>query len=193
MIRFTIAAALLYMAISASQAQTDSLTRPALQYAGEFSFGLTFKDDADDHYFTATTAHGVKLNRWFAGLGVGYDDFERWYTVPFFATVSYEFARIKRSAFLVQAMGGYGQAWSSSENEGIDIETRGGRAYGAMLGYRYQATQRISVRIISGYRFQRIKYFYDAGSLRADAIWLPQSWEVKRDMERVFVTLGMGF
>ena len=73
-----------------SRAQSDSVVaRPVYFYTVHVG-GLLAKDSPPS--FSVSTIHGMRHKRIAVGLGVGYDAFIEWRTLPVFASLTYDLA-----------------------------------------------------------------------------------------------------
>lgn len=175
-------------------AQPDSVSsnhHNHIKYSNSFLAGALLGKKGNGSYTTLTTVHGMRCNRLSAGLGTGYEGYTEWRTLPLFAAVSYDFAKVKDNAFFVQFNGGYSFAYRTAEYEdNRDYDIDGGKTFSGILGYRIK-TNKLSIYISSGYKFQRIKYSYTSSFWWNADVAAPVT-TVERDMERFVVQIGVG-
>lgn len=173
--------------------QVDSvvLSNKKIHYFNSFLAGGLFGKSEQGSGVTMSMIHGVRFHRLTAGAGIGLDTYRHWKTVPVFGSVSFDFARIKNSAFYVQFNAGYSKVWEIKkedfEPEYEDLSGRG--MVQSMIGYRIGLHQ-YAIYIAAGHKFQRISYSFN-----------PMPWSsvpgsnvfVQEDMNRFVVQLGFGF
>jgi hypothetical protein len=180
---------------SSAVAQRDSLItkRSVLTYSNSFMIGGLFGEDGSDNTFTAGMNHGIRYGRLATGIGLGFDSYTDWRSIPLYGYVAVDFATIRPNAFYLFVSGGYSKSWYAPGQEdgapGYDVEYGGN--FNAMLGYRIQANQ-FRIYVATGYKFQRIDYSYT----------YPYWWDssrpapltsVEMDMNRFVIQLGFGF
>ncbi len=175
-------------------AQSDTVSSKhsnQIRYSNSFHVGALIGKKGNGSYTSLSTVHGIRYNRLGAGLGVGYDGYTGWRTLPIVAAISYDFAKVKNNAFFVQFNGGYSFAYRTEEYEdNLDYDIDGGQTFAGLLGYRIK-TDKLSIHISSGYKFQRIKYSYTPSFWWYADVAAPVT-SVERDMERWVVQIGIG-
>ena len=173
--------------------QTDSLalSKKKIHYFNSFLGGGLFGDSHQGSGVTMSMSHGVRFNRLAVGAGIGFDSYLDWQTLPVFGSISFDFAKIKNSAFYVQLNAGYSKAWDiKKEDFEPEYDQLSGRGMAqSMLGYRIELKQ-YAIYMAAGHKFQRIEYSYN-----------PMPWSsvpgsnifVEEDMNRFVIQLGFGF
>lgn len=176
----------------AAQSDTASTNLSSqIRYSNSFHVGALLGKKGNGSYVSLSTIQGIRYNRIGAGLGAGYDGYTGWRTLPVFAAISYDFAKIKNNAFFVQFNGGYSFAYHTDEYEdNLSYDTDGGQTFAGILGYRIR-TDKLSIHISSGYKFQRIKYSYTPVFWWYADVPAPVT-SVERDMERWVIQIGIG-
>jgi hypothetical protein len=176
-------------------AQRDSVIteRSRLTYSNSFMVGGLFGKEDTDNTFTAGMNHGIRYGRLATGIGLGFDSYTDWRTIPLYGYAAVDFAMIRQNAIYLFVSGGYSKSWYAPEQEdgapSYDVEYGGN--FNAMLGYRIQANQ-FRIYLATGYKFQSIDYRY--GYL----YWWDSSrpapvTSVEMDMHRFVIQLGFGF
>jgi hypothetical protein len=182
--RFLPALAAILISISVS-AQSDSLQINPITYFNYLSSGTLLAKKDKGITVSLSTLHGLRYNRLFAGIGVGYDVYDEWRIVPFFSAMGMEFPTGK-NALLFQLHGGYSLIHNIPVNEFQPRYTSdGGTTFGGLFGYRIKK-ENVSLYFMAGYKFQRFQY---------DEVfpWSPTwSTSVKRDIQRVQLSMAFG-
>jgi hypothetical protein len=135
---------------------------------------------------SVSTLHGVRYKNFFAGLGIGYDAYNEWRMVPFFATLGVEAEGNKQNFLFFQLEAGYALARNIPvENFQVTrYKSRGGGIVSPMVGYRIKK-ENISLYFMTGYRFQRLDY-------ETNVWWGSNSISVKREIQRITFHIGFG-
>lgn len=140
--------------------------------------------------YTASYIQGIRYKRVAAGLGVGYDGYAAWRTVPWFLSLSYDALRVGAQSVFVRADGGYSYVSNSQtgNREGY-YDEKGGLFFHPMVGVR-TAAGKLRIYLSAGYKIQRLSYaedyrwgWYTAGMRKT----------VNREMQRFSIQLGFGF
>lgn len=177
---------LLVGSLSAS-AQADSLVSKATYFNSVYAGGLLAKK-GNGISLSASTIHGIRKNRLASGVGIGYDVYIDWQTLPVFASVGYDLSKPGKNDFFIQIMVGYAKAWvPETENSWYVYESKGGRIIHPLIGYRIHSNQ-FSLYFTAGYQWQRISYEekirgWDNPSSRVT---------IQREIQRISVQLGFG-
>jgi hypothetical protein len=164
---------------------------PPHSYFNSFQSGGLFGEKDKGTSFTFSTIHGVQIKHFRLGGGVGYDSYQRWRTVPVFAALSFDIARLRENNLFLTVNGGYSAAWFRRQNE---FEPEYSRGRGVMInpsvGYRIKAGK-WSVNISAGYKWQRLHY-----TTSSPYYWgYYADWgntEVKEKIERLVIQMGFG-
>lgn len=130
---------------------------------------------------------GMRLGRFAPAVGIGYEVYKDWETLPLFTGVSYDFVRRSGHALYAQIDAGYARAWERRRDEitNEDVEA-GGYFYHPSIGYR-AGKGRVQIDISAGYKIQNISY--DASSLWW-AGW-PQRVTFTQQTERLSFLIGI--
>jgi hypothetical protein len=174
-------------------AQTDSLavSKNRIHYYNNFIIGGLLGKSEQGTGASFSMVHGIRINRLALGGGIAFDAYREWKTVPLFGSLTFDFARIKNSAFFIQMNAGYAKAWDVKKDsfEPVYDELSGKGMLNSMIGYRL-LLHRYSIYINAGHKFQRIEYSYN-----------PTPWSsvpgsntfVEEDINRVVIQVGFGF
>ena len=171
-------------------AQPDSSFSKVTYFNSIHAGGLLGKK-GNGSSLTASLIHGVRYKNSSFGIGIGYDAYRDWRTMPLFGSVSYDFARIRNNAFFIQLNAGHSKAWNPLEDqEQFVYDEPGGRFIHPLLGYRIH-TQKFSLYMTAGYKLQRLAY----EQTPRWALWGYSGHRVtiEHDIERLSVQLGFGF
>src|SRR5688572_7921499 len=175
-------------------AQSDSLAlrKNRIRYFNNFLAGGLLGDDGQGTGFSISTTHGIRLNRLALGAGIGYDSYYDWRVVPFFGSVSYDFAKIKSNAFFVQFNAGYSHAERVRREEWLtDYRDYGSKMVSSLIGYRI-ATNKLSIYVAAGHKYQRANFSY-SGLPAWSSFAAPGSLVTTEEtMNRVVVQIGFG-
>jgi hypothetical protein len=162
------------------------------RYFNSFQSGGLFGEKDKGTSFTFSTVHGVQLNKWRLGGGVGFDSYQRWRVVPVSAMVSFDIAKFKNSNLSVSVNGGYSQAWYRHMQEyEPDLDVSGGVMINPLIGYRIIA-DKWNINLSAGYRWQRINYTYSPQYWYWSDTRQSPVYSVTEDIERVVVQIGFG-
>jgi hypothetical protein len=185
---------LLGLSLSAlAQSDSIALRKTRVRYFNNFLAGGLLGDEGQGTGFSISTTHGVRVNRLALGAGVGYDSYYDWRTIPVFGSVSYDFAKVKRNAFYLQVNAGYAHAKKIRKEEWLtDYRDYGGEMISTLIGYRI-ATEKLSIYIAGGHKYQRANFSYDP--VPAWSSWTaPESYfNIEESMNRLVVQIGFGF
>ncbi len=150
--------------------------------------------------FTASTLHGVTLRKKLrAGIGVGFDSYDSWQTLPIYGSVSWDLLGTKNTqALFVQFDYGWSKAWKNLPvaEYGLADDT-GGKTYNAIAGYRIRYHD-VKIGLSVGSKFQEVTSYYEFPSyvFSEDGIWVegpPSTSAVRRSMKRLMVSLTIGW
>jgi len=180
----------------ATSATAPSATKKLIHYTNNLMFGALFGKNGYGTYISLNTTHGVRYGRWTAGIGTGYDVYKDWNTLPVFGSVSYDFAHSGEHTFFAQLNGGY--AWAFySVTDYTNMDSKGGRMFNPMVGYRFKISDKVRLYLSAGYKFQRINYEFTPNVFYMydwvpGATYVTPVTKVQRDMDRVVVQIGLG-
>lgn len=151
--------------------------------------GGLFGDRGKENSLSASTTHGMRYKRFLFGGGIGYDAYERWQTVPIFASVGVDLWQKAKNALYLQVSGGHSKAWRPEiENDAFVYDSQDGGMFTSTIGYRI-AVEDWSIHFAAGYKFQRITYVQKYRWFLADQ----SRTVVRHDIERFAVMIGIGY
>ena len=171
-------------------AQSDSSYSDISYFVSIHSGGLLGKK-AQGSSLSVSLVQGVRHNRFALGVGVGYDSYAEWQTVPLFASVAYDLAGRRRGAFFVMMNTGYSDAWNPLiDKDQFTYSEEGGFFFHPLLGYR-RDIEKFSFYFSAGYKFQNLTYEQTPNWW----IWGGQTRKVtiSRDIQRLSIQIGIGF
>ena len=176
-----------------SFAQSDTSAEPKkanIVYYNNLLAGGLFGEQGQGSGFAVSTTHGVRLNRFALGAGVGFDSYNDWKTVPVFGSINFDFAKVRSNAFFVQFNAGYSKAERVLQNEWIPVtRAYGGAMYNSLVGYRIVA-QKFSLYIAAGHKFQRTHF---SSSAEPWSSYYPAPIRhVEESINRVVAQIGFG-
>ena len=133
---------------------------------------------------TASLMPGIRYQRFGFGVGVGYDAYIDWRTLPLFAGVSYDLSRSKKRTMFLHINTGYSKAWNPGADAApIDYSGGGGFFYHPFLGYKVKHGK-VSIHFTAGYKWQRLTWSW---------LYPPSKTTLQRDIRRLSVQIGIGF
>lgn len=153
--------------------------------------------------FGVATAQGMTIgNKFRAGIGIGFDSYQNWQTLPIYGMASWDLIGNKtKNALFVQMNYGWAHPWfvrdGSYSNYSYDpfSAVNGGRMLNPQIGYRISYYS-LKLSLMAGYKFQRITYekhgyFYP----NCPACDFPQQSfdEITQDMNRVQLMMSVGW
>lgn len=136
---------------------------------------------------SVSTLHGVRYKSFFGGLGIGYDAYNEWRLVPFFASLGVEAEGKKQNFLFFQLQAGYALARNIPvENFQVTrYKSKGGGMVNPMVGYRIKK-ENVSFYFMTGYKFQRLDY-------ETEVWWRSNAaTNVKREIQRITFHIGFG-
>lgn len=153
-----------------------------------------------DFTFTSSTLHGVTIGRKLrGGLGIGFDSYISWQTLPIYGSISWDLLGTKNTqALFVQFDYGWSMAWRQADEEEYGLkETQGGKMYNALVGYRIKYHD-LKIGLSIGSKFQEafLNYEYPTYYYALDGTLIegtPNTRKVKREMNRLMFTLSVGW
>ena len=187
-----------------SQVASDSsLKRSKVTYY--FTFGMGAMIGCEQCHTTGKTAsfttsmvHGMRIGRAAVGVGLGFDAYENWKTLPLFGSGSFDLFG-KRNKVFVQLNYGYASAWVNKDVQAFGYKkSEGGKMIHPLLGYRIQSG---NARILfsAGYKFQRVLSTYDYPTYYpyptydSFAPLPPSTKEIRMDMNRFVISMAVGW
>jgi hypothetical protein len=151
--------------------------------------GLFEKDKAPS--LSVSTIHGMRHKRLAAGLGIGYDAYTEWRSMPVFASLSYDLSGSRnQNALFIQLNTGFSKAWIPEADGGeFNFHEKGGTMVHPLVGYRIR-TEKFRLYFSAGYKFQNLKYeqstnWWTWGSASSRSM-------VNRKVERLSIQIGFG-
>ena len=187
-VRYCLLTCLLTASLS-SVAQSDSVVSGPAYFYTIHAGGLLAKENAPS--LSVSMIHGMRHKRIAVGLGIGYDAYAEWRSVPVFASLSYDLSgSANQNAFFIQVNTGFSKAWipEGRTNE-FNFKEKGGTIVHPLFGYRIR-TEKFSLYFTGGYKFQSIEYEQS-----------PKWWTwgypssrttVHREVERLTIQIGFG-
>jgi hypothetical protein len=158
-----------------------------LSYFSTIHSGVLMAKKDEGVTVSVSTLHGIRYKSFFGGLGIGYDAYNEWRVVPFFASLGLE-AEVKKQNFLFfQLQAGYALTRNTPVDnfQVIRYKSKGGGMASPMVGYRVKK-ENISLYFMTGYRFQRLDY-------ETNVWWGSNTVSVKREIQRITFHIGFGF
>ena len=149
--------------------------------------------------FTTSMVHGVRIGRkGSVGVGIAFDAYENWKTLPLFGSASWDLFG-KNNKVFVQLNYGYGSAWINKDDAkayGYKRST-GGKMINPLLGYRIQSGN-IRLLFSVGYKFQRVFSNFDyptyyAYPTYASFVPPPSTKVIRMDMSRFVIGMAVGW
>src|SRR5690606_16529785 len=131
------------------------------------------------------------MNRFFTGVGAGYEIDDYWKSAPLVAVLGYDIVRGRNSVFYTQMNGGFAKAWA---RRGVETENfyrhDGGYQLHPMAGLRMGGA-RWHMYFQFGYRIQHFHYSQEVRNW----IWGYPSGTVTihQRSDRVSFTVGFGW
>lgn len=149
--------------------------------------------------FSGATVHGIKVGkRTRVGVGLGYDSYYGWNTMPVFGSASWDLFA-KKNAFFVQFnYGGALKTWKYSPYDEYGYQrSEGKRMVNPMVGYRIRYHD-ASIALMVGYKYQKITSYYEYQNY----IWDPNTQTTltepvgsseERSINRFMISLAVGW
>lgn len=173
-----------------AQRDSTAISKRTVSYFNNFLAGGLFGEQGQGSGLSLSTTHGIRLNRWALGAGVGFDSYLDWKTVPVFGSISFDFGKVKSNAFFLQFNAGYANARRINRDDGfVEFEQSGGKMISSLIGYRV-TKERFSLYVLAGHKFQQTHFSYNPEPWSSFA---PQSsYSVEESINRLVVQLGFG-
>ncbi len=174
--------------LSPSLSAQQGTPRSKVNYFFSLQTGGAFGKKRQGASLTNSLIQGIRYQRFTFGAGVGYDAYDDWQTVPFFASAGFDLLRRHGNAVYLQMNGGYAKAWNPSFNANQFVFYEDGNLYlHPLFGYRI-TSGKLNIYLSAGYKFQRLRYGWTWG-------WgVPASeTRIERTIERISLQLGVGF
>lgn len=174
---------LLLLASVAVQAQSDSSAARVSWFFITHSGALLGKKG----YGTSATVsamQAIRYERYAFGIGVGYDAYYDWNTLPLFAGASYDLSKSKKRSMFVQMNTGYSAAWNpGADRAEIVYFGGGGFFHHPLIGYKVKHGK-VSIHFTAGYKWQRLTWSW---------VYPPSKTTMQRDIRRMSVQMGIAF
>jgi hypothetical protein len=168
-------------------------TRPAVQYFNQFLAGGLIGSKEYGVSVSANMVHGVRYKHGSIGVGVSYDQYKEWRTMPIFGMLSLDFAPAKEKSVIFQLASGITRVRHiDTANDSFNYHEKGGTMFQPSLGFRINA-ERWKLYMVAGYRHQRIRYSETPRWWSGVLDDVPYRNTTVRDMNRVIVQIGFGF
>ena len=155
--------------------------------------------------FTTSTTHGITVGKKFrTGLGIGYDSYYRWNTMPLFASASWDvFGTRNTNALFVRFDVGYAVPRRKEEpwdygGGGSTTGVNGGRMLTLMVGYKIKYHD-MTISMSVGGKFQNVSYYVETPSYYYtwEGILVegtsPHRTTVSEEMSRFMTTVAIGW
>jgi hypothetical protein len=159
------------------------------KYFSQYAAGGMMSNDNGDVHFTFSTVHGATFRQFGVGLGLSYDSYEHWNSLPLLLVVNTELVKAKHSSFYLQLTGGYGKLWyNETDNESMNHHAKRSNKVEVLAGYKI-SSQKIKVYISGGFRSQELHYTQAPRWWRGGS---PGESTVTRTINGVIIQLGVG-
>lgn len=178
-----------FILFSVSAASQSEPVLPRAPYFFSLHSGGLLGGEGQGSSFTTSLIQGVRVKKFALGIGLGHDAVAEWLTLPVWASVRFDFARVGPHDFYLQLDGGYAKAWLPSIDETqYRYNEKGGPFFHPQVGYRINS-EKLKVYLSAGYKIQRIKY-----EQTANWGWggVTNKYYITRDIERVSLQIGFG-
>lgn len=189
MISRTIVIFLILILSLPAAAQTDStLVTPS--WFMTVDGGLLFARKAIESAPSIRMRQGVRHRRFALSVGVGYDSYKHWNSLPVFTGVSFDFVERPAHAWYFQVDAGYSPTWyRRKELLESTFRDAGGYFYHPAVGYR-GGVGRVQVHFSIGYKVQNIEWrAIQAGWGWG---WSPSEITIDQWMQRLSFLIGIG-
>ena len=176
--------ALLWFFISFSASAQSPEPSLDLKYFLSVHSGALFGKNAPS--FSADLTQGLRYGRMRLGVGLGYDVYTDWRTMPLLASISWDVFPVRTNSFFTQLGGGYSWIRSPLVRDGRPVYFYDGPnpCLTGVAGYRIHSGK-YDVYLSAGYKFQRIRY-------GATQQWSMIETRVQMDVESMTVKIGFG-
>lgn len=173
-----------------AQGDSTAVSPRKIIYFNNFLAGGLFGEQSQGSGLSLLTTHGIRMNRWALGAGVGFDSYLDWKTIPVFGSMSFDFGKVKSNAFFLQFNAGHADAWRiNKEDIYADYRQSGGKMISTLVGYRI-TKERFSLYMLAGHKFQQTHFSYNPEPWSSFA---PQSSVyIEESINRLVVQIGFG-
>lgn len=156
-------------------------------------------EQGKDFTFSTATQHGVLIGKKLrTSLGIGFDSYLNWQTLPLYASASWDLIGNRNAnSVYVQLNYGWAHPWfvrtgqyayyTSDPFTSVD----GGRMINPQIGYRIKYYD-LRIALSLGYKYQQINYkgFGYNGCAACD---FPQSFDITQDINRFQMNMVLGW
>lgn len=150
--------------------------------------------------FSAATTHGITIGRKLrTGIGIGFDSYFEWTTMPIFGSLSWDLLGTKNTqALFVQANYGWSNSWiKKSEWIAGSTSVDGGAMASALVGYRVKYYD-VKISLAIGTKFQRVYRYYEYPTFYflPDGTMVegsPNKTTIKEELNRLMISLIVGW
>jgi hypothetical protein len=153
-----------------------------------------------DITFTSSTLHGTTIGKKLrTGIGIGFNSYHLWQTLPVFASASWDLLGTKNTqALFVQLDYGWSAAWKQYEDSDFALaNVEGGKMIKAQVGYRIKY-HNLKIAWAIGSKFQEVSAYYEYPTFYYNEEGMlvegtPNTTTVKKDMKRLVLSLSIGW
>lgn len=157
-------------------------------------------DHSKEITFTTSTTHGIIIGRKLrTGIGIGFDSYNEWTTLPIFGSLSWDLLGSKNThALFIEANYGWSKPWiKKSEWIAGSTSVDGGAMASALVGYRVKYHD-VKISLAIGTKSQRLYRYYEYPTFyyRPDGVLVegsPNKTTVKEDLNRLMISLAIGW
>jgi hypothetical protein len=142
---------------------------------------------------TTSLSGGLKVRQMRVGVGMGFDSYPEWQTMPLYGTIAFDLSK-STQGFFVQFSYGHSFAWMQENEFNRPSKEEGGRMINPMIGYFF-TTGPCRVGLSAGYKFQRVWARYDYLYNPTSSFWpgYGNQTTITQNIERVVVSLSVGW
>jgi hypothetical protein len=174
----------------------DSVSHSSgVRYFLAISNGLQSGEKGTSITTTSALVQGVTYGkRIHAGIGIGFDTYAGWQTMPLFGQLTYDLGG-KKNVVFAQVGYGWSHAWTQRAPYTLPTNDQGGKMFSAMIGYRIPMED-VKLFIMAGYKFQSTESVYDYSPLAA--VTYPYGYQgysqrTEQNFERLVIAIGFGW
>jgi hypothetical protein len=160
--------------------------------------GCTDCTDGKDVTSTYSLINGITVGKKIrVGVGVGFDSYVGWQTIPAFASVNWDVVGNKnRNALFIQLNYGYAKGWIQKSYQAYGYASaEGGRLISPLIGYRIKYHD-VNFSFMTGIKWQRVFSFYEYPTWN----WVNGEYQpgtnystIKQDMSRFMFAVAIGW
>lgn len=161
--------------------------------------GCTDCGESKEITFSTATIHGITIGKKLrTGLGIGFDSYSDWKTLPLFGSVSWDLLGTKNThALFIQANYGWSKPWRVKSGWDNPTSVEGGQMASAQIGYRIKYHD-ATISLAVGPKTQRVyRYFeYPTYYYLSDGTMVegtPSKTTIKEDLGRFMISLSVGW